>query len=61
MRLWCKIRVQDSGYCLISSGRLVLINTRAQRKILHTWIILVIVDKHLVHIGRIDESTEYVS
>ena len=39
-------------------GRVFMINTRAQRKLLHTWIILVIVKEHLVQIGRIDEPTE---
>ena len=32
-------------------------NTRAQRKLLHTCIILVIVEQHLVQIGRIDRPT----
>ena len=44
-----------------SSGRVFVINTRAQRKLLHIWILLVIVKQHLVHIGRIDRATEYFS
>ena len=42
----------------ISSGRVFVINTRAQRKLLHTWIIVVIVQQHLVQIGQIDGPTE---
>ena len=38
-----------------------LLNTPAQSKLLHTWIKLIIVRQHLVQIGRIDGSTEYVS
>jgi len=30
-----------------------------QRKLLHTWVMLVIVKKHLVQVGRIDGHTEY--
>ena len=37
-----------------------MINTRAQRKLTHTWIILVLVKQRLVQIGRIDGLTEYV-
>ena len=35
------------------------IHTRAQRELLHTWIILVNVKKHVVQVGRIDGHTEY--
>jgi len=45
----------------ISSGRVFMINTRAQRKLLQTWIVLVIVKRHLVQLGRIDGPTEYLS
>ena len=45
----------------VSSGRVFLIDTRAQRTLLHSWIILVIAKKHLVQIGRIDGPTEYLS
>ena len=38
-----------------------MINTRAQRKLLHACIILVIVKQHLVQIGRIHRPTEYLS
>ena len=34
-------------------------NTRAQRKLHHTWILLVIAKQHLVQIGRINGPTEY--
>ena len=37
----------------ISSGRVLVINPRARWKLLHTWIILVIVRQHLVQIGQI--------
>ena len=36
-----------------------MINTRAQSKLLHTRIILVIVKQHLVQIRRIDGPDEY--
>ena len=45
----------------ISSGPVFMINTRAQRKLLHTWIILMIVKHCQVQIGRIDGPTEYLS
>ena len=45
----------------ISSGRVFVINTRDQRNLLHTWIVLVIVKQRLVQIGRMDGSTEYLS
>ena len=45
----------------ISSGRRFMINTRAQSKLLHTRIILVVVRHHLIQIGRIDGPSEYVS
>ena len=38
----------------VSFGRVFLINTRAQRRLLHTWIILVIAKYYLRRIGRID-------
>ena len=44
----------------ILSGRGFMINTRAQRKALHTWIISVIVKQYLVRTGRIDGRTEYL-
>ena len=37
-----------------------MINARAQRKLLHTWIILVIVNQRVVQLGPIDGRTEYV-
>ena len=39
-------------------GRVFMIHSRAERKILHTWIILVIVKQHLAKIGRKDGPTE---
>ena len=36
----------------------IVIHTRAQRKLLHTWIIVVIVKHHLVQTGQIDGPTE---
>ena len=45
----------------IPSGRELMINTRDQWKFLHTWIMSVIVKQNLVHFGRIDGPTEYVS
>jgi hypothetical protein len=41
----------------ILSGRVLVINTRAQRKILHIWIILVIVKQY----DRIDGPTDFFS
>ena len=38
----------------ILSGRVFTINTRVQRKLLHTWIMSVVVKRNLVQIGRID-------
>ena len=38
-----------------------MINTRAQRKLLHTWIILSIAKHNLAQIGRIGGPTEYLS
>ena len=38
-----------------------MINTRAQLKILHSWIISIIVEQRLVQIGRIDGSPDYKS
>ena len=45
----------------ISSKREFMIITRAQQTVLHTWIVLVIVKQHLVHMGQIDGQTEYLS
>jgi len=45
----------------ISSGRALMIDTRAQQKVTHTYIILVIVKHHLVQIGGIDVSIECLS
>ena len=45
----------------ISFGRVFDINTRAQWKLLHTWIILVIVKQQLVQISRIDGPIEYLT
>ena len=42
----------------ISPRRLFITKTRAQLKLLHTWIILVIVKQRLVQISRIDGHTE---
>jgi len=35
----------------ISPGRVFMMNTRAQRQLLHIWIMLVVVKQHLVQIG----------
>ena len=45
----------------ISSGRVPMINTGEQRKLLHTWVILVIVKQPLVQIGHIDGPAKYSS
>ena len=45
----------------ISSGRVFMINSPAQWKFLHTWIIWVIVKQHLVQIGWTNGPTEYWS
>ena len=37
-----------------------MINTRAQWKLLHIWIISVFAEQHLVQIDRIDGPTDYV-
>jgi hypothetical protein len=44
-----------------SSGPIFGISARAQRTLLHTWIILVIAKQHLVQIDRIDGPAEYLS
>ena len=44
--------------CAISSGRVFMINTRAQRKLLHSCII---VKHHLVRIGQMHGPTECLS
>ena len=46
---------------LISFGRVLMMNTRAQRELQHTWIIQVVVKHQLVQIGRIDGRTDYLS
>jgi len=46
---------------LISSGRVFVTNTRAQRKLQHTWIILIIVKQQLVQIGRMERPIEHAS
>ena len=45
----------------VSSGRVFMINDRAQRKLQHTWIVLVIVKEHLVQTFGIDGPVEYLS
>ena len=47
--------------CPISTRRVSLINAQAQRKLLQTWIILVVVKQHIVQIGPIDGPTEKLS
>ena len=42
----------------ISSGRVFMIRSQARGKLLHTLIVLVIVNQQLVQIGRIDRRTE---
>jgi len=54
IQIWGQIR-------RISSGPVFMISTRAQRKLLHNWIIIVIVNNLLVQIGRIDGPIEYLS
>ena len=49
---------QPRGPGPISSGRVCMIDTRAQRILMHTCIILVILKQHLVRIGRIDGPTQ---
>ena len=44
----------------ILSGRVFMLDTRAQRKLLHTWIVLVIWQQCLVQIDRIDGPTKDV-
>ena len=51
----------DSGTCpaeWLSSRRAFVKDTRAQQKLPHTWIILVIIKQHLVQIGRRDGPTK---
>jgi len=51
----------DSGpQLLVSSGHVFMIYTRAQQKILSTWMTLVTVRQHLVQIGRIERPTKYL-
>ena len=38
-----------------------MITTRAQRKLLHAWTLLVIVEQHLIQMCRISGPTEYMS
>jgi hypothetical protein len=51
----------DSGNVSLEHLLLSRYPSRAQCKLLHTWIILVIVTQHLVQIGRIDGPTDYLS
>ena len=44
----------------ISSGRVFMTSSQTQSKLLHTWIMLVIVKQHLMQIGRILGPTEYL-
>ena len=44
-----------------SSGRVVMINTRAQWNLRHTWIILLIIRQRLVKLGRVDGHVVYLS
>ena len=53
-----EFKVVGSG---ISSGRVLTLNTRPQRKSLHAWMILVIVEQHLAQIGRMDGPTKCLS
>ena len=52
-------RLQKGGRRPISS--VFMTRSRAQRKLLHTWIILVIVKQHQVQIGLMDGPTEFLS
>ena len=54
-------RASASVVTRISSGWVFMVNTRAQRNLLHTCIILAIVRQHLVQIDRIDRPTGYLS
>ena len=45
----------------ISSGRVSVIITRAQKKILHAWITSVVVNQYLVQNGRKHGPSEYFS
>ena len=62
-----EMQILVSGYVefipatTISSGRVFMINSRAQKKLLHTWIISFIAKQHLVEIDRIDGPIEYLS
>jgi hypothetical protein len=62
-----RISESDAPRSLLSARQLIqshpddMINTRAHYKLLHAWIILVILEQHLVHVGRIDGPTEYLS
>ena len=64
--LWVDVKACSNQRCTFqtSSGRVFLINTRAQRNLNFVepeiWIIYVIVKQHLVQIGRIDGPTEYL-
>ena len=49
-----------SKMSVISFGRVFMINTRPQRKFLHSWIILVILKQRLVQIVQIDGPLEYL-
>jgi hypothetical protein len=45
----------------ILSGRVFMMNTRTQRRLLHTWIIRVIAKQHLVQFDRKDGRSVYLS
>ena len=71
LRINSSFEAQSRGYCAVHvppRPRLVALTKfhldeyhRAHWKSLHFWIILVVVKQHLVHIGRIDGPTEYLS
>ena len=66
----CCLRIEPSmatmytsttGVVLISPGRVFTINSRAQWKSLHIFVMSVIVKQRLVQTGRIDGPTEHLS
>ena len=46
---------------VISSGPVFMINSRVQAKLVHTWIIIVVVKPQLVQMSRMDGPAEYLS
>ena len=46
------------GVPRISSGRVFVIDARSQRKVLQSWLILDIIEQHLVKVGPIDAKPE---